>query len=1095
MRITFPNVLAIHQETVAGDLIRQLARRTPTGAGPVVPYTRDRLRAFLLQPEDRSGEILILPTRSKMLPDGCPRIVFAESYGGSNSNIEDGKWLRHPLLNASATADREALIARVLDSWVDAFSFVAEDPDRDVIGLRKPQIGALHAVHAHWSVSESTATIVMPTGTGKTDTILSMLVSAGCPRLLVIVPTDALRTQIAEKFLTLGILKHPRSTILRPKALFPVVCTLRHIPRSPTEVDEVFGSAQIVVTTSAVAGQCAPAVQERMAHHCPYLFIDEAHHAEAPTWSTFKQHFRERRIVQFTATPFREDGKPLDGDIVFRYPLKKAQQEGYFKPIRFEPVVAFNRKKADAAIARKAVEQLRADADKGHILMARVEGVTRAEEIYRLYAEYPEFNPVQLHTGIKSARQREDIRQLILSGKSRIIVCVDMLGEGFDLPELKIAAFHDIRKTLAVTLQLVGRFTRARSDLGEATFIANTADVNVQEELRKLYTRDPDWNTLLPQLSDRMIGEQISIQQFLHGFTQFTDEIPLRTVRPANSVVVYKTRCDDWTPENFREGIPGIDTCEQVHYAINVAAQTLIVVTAQRAPLLWTTVESLYSWDWQLYVAFWSQEQHLLFINGSTNAGEFKPLAEALAGDSASLMRGNEVFRAFAGIHRLRLQNVGLTEQLGRHVRYTGRMGSDVGPGLPDVHRRSAWKSVLSGSGYEDGERTTIGASRKGRIWAHRRDRVDQLVKWCKAIGGKLLDTTIDPDEVLKGTLEAKPIVARPERMPVCVDWPEEIYTSPESQWSVLIGRREYTLSELDIAIVSPNRMGSLRFAICSETDRAELELLLFVEDDVPNCRFDLKGDATVQVRGGERARPEGIANFFYNAPPVIWFHDGSMLEGNQYTEPKTTYTPFDAPKIQVWDWTGTDITKESQGPEKAADSIQARVIRELLKKDYTMIVDDDSKGEAADVVAIRLDGEMEAATRIDVEFYHCKFSLDATPGQRIKDLYELCGQAQKSIFWMSSSEKRTDLFTHLLRREERRRDARSSSRYERGDNEILQTIKEMSRLCPVSISITVVQPGLSRRMATRDQLELLSVTENHLFETFRIAFGVIGSA
>jgi len=63
-----------------------------------------------------------------------------------------------------------------------------------------------------------------------------------------------------------------------------------------------------------------------------------------------------------------------------------------------------------------------------------------------------------------------------------------MLGEGFDLPELKIAAFHDIRKTLAVTLQLAGRFTRKRPDLGHATFIANTADVQVQDELRKLYT-------------------------------------------------------------------------------------------------------------------------------------------------------------------------------------------------------------------------------------------------------------------------------------------------------------------------------------------------------------------------------------------------------------------------------------------------------------------------------------------------------------------------------------------------------------------------------------------------------------------------------
>ena len=57
-----------------------------------------------------------------------------------------------------------------------------------------------------------------------------------------------------------------------------------------------------------------------------------------------------------------------------------------------------------------------------------------------------------------------------------------MLGEGFDLPQLKIAAFHDIRKSLAVTLQLAGRFTRSRQDLGEATFIANIADLRRDEK-------------------------------------------------------------------------------------------------------------------------------------------------------------------------------------------------------------------------------------------------------------------------------------------------------------------------------------------------------------------------------------------------------------------------------------------------------------------------------------------------------------------------------------------------------------------------------------------------------------------------------------
>jgi superfamily II DNA or RNA helicase len=123
----------------------------------------------------------------------------------------------------------------------------------------------------------------------------------------------------------------------------------------------------------------------RLAHCCPYLFIDEAHHAEAPTWSKFKNRFKAKRVVQFTATPFREDGRLLDGQIMYKYPLKKAQDEGYFKPIRFEPVVEFDPKKADAKIANKAVERLREELRKGHILMARVGNVTRAKEVFELY--------------------------------------------------------------------------------------------------------------------------------------------------------------------------------------------------------------------------------------------------------------------------------------------------------------------------------------------------------------------------------------------------------------------------------------------------------------------------------------------------------------------------------------------------------------------------------------------------------------------------------------------------------------------------------------------------------------------------------------
>ena len=45
---------------------------------------------------------------------------------------------------------------------------------------------------------------------------------------------------------------------------------------------------------------------------------------------------------------------------------------------------------------------------------------------------------------------------------------------------------------------------------------------------------------------------------------------------------------------------------------------------------------------------------------------------------------------------------------------------------------------------------------------------------------------------------------------------------------------------------------------------------------------------------------------------------------------------------------------------------------------DYDMFIDDDGKGEAADVVTIKLVGDAAAPSRIDVEFYHCKYSQAA---------------------------------------------------------------------------------------------------------------------
>jgi hypothetical protein len=144
-------------------------------------------------------------------------------------------------------------------------------------------------------------------------------------------------------------------------------------------------------------------------------------------------------------------------------------------------------------------------------------------------------------------------------------------------------------------------------------------------------------------------------------------------------------------------------------------------------------------------------------------------------------------------------------------------------------------------------------------------------------------------------------------------------------------------------------------------------------------------------------------------------------------------------------------------------------------------------------VVAIKVVEESEKKKRIDVEFYHCKYSK-REPGQRIKDMYEVCGQAQKSIRWMYSHEKQVELFSHLLRREPKKSKRRQASRFERGDKDRLVTIREMVRVSPLQLRIYVVQPGLSKEKSTVEQLELLSETENHLMETYKLPFSVIAS-
>ena len=152
--------------------------------------------------EQEGKRILFTSNPNEIIPDDCPYAILVNRkptsklfYDGAFKSYE---WLKHPNINDTLSSEE------IDKSWRGIFRFIEEDNENGLPGLRSPQAGAIHAWLSSQHTRKDRATIVMPTGTGKTETMLGIMVAAQCRKILVTVPHDALREQISSKFLTLG---------------------------------------------------------------------------------------------------------------------------------------------------------------------------------------------------------------------------------------------------------------------------------------------------------------------------------------------------------------------------------------------------------------------------------------------------------------------------------------------------------------------------------------------------------------------------------------------------------------------------------------------------------------------------------------------------------------------------------------------------------------------------------------------------------------------------------------------------------------------------------------------------------------------------
>jgi hypothetical protein len=744
----------------------------------------------------------------------------------------------------------------------------------------------------------------------------------------------------------------------------------------------------------------------------------------------------------------------------------------------------------DKAIADAAVRKLRDDLVKGrnHTIMARCETIGRARALHALYETLaPEHSPMLVHS--EEPPSAEDMAKL-RAGKTRIIVCVDMLGEGFDLPQLKIAAIHDTHKSLAVLLQFTGRFTRtAGPDIGDATVIANIADQAVSDALDRLYSEDADWNSLLSEFSSKATLEHAALVDFLSHSRNLGpadgehdgSAIARNLLRPGFSAVVF--RSEVFRPKNFPKGL---DVGAVVPAAwLHEGSRTLYFVTRSEPQVRWSRSKQLRDRQWHLFVLHYEPSEKLLFIHSSDKSSVHEKLAQAVGGKDVKLIQGETVFRCLGRITRLMFQNIGVRKVGRRNLSFAMYTGAQVEEALSLAEKAGSVKANLDGGGYEGGDRVTIGCSYRGRVWSRAHGPIPAFLDWCRGIGAKLNDASIKTDTILHNVLLPKELTTVPRERVLSVDWPIHLLSQSEGQVTLSAGGRDVPLYLFDIRHEDSRPAKSvILFRVESHDFGATLSLKL---SKSRGFEVEHVNGPPLSIRFGRTDKPLGA--YLSENPPLIHFCDLSELDGNLLVSPKERRElVFPSERFEPWDWSGTDITVESiwKGTVERHDSIQRRAADHYDTGGYRVVFNDDDKGEAADLVCLK-----EEADRIRVALVHCKFSGGSDAGSRVKDVVEVCSQAVRSAKWQW---RFRELCRHLLLREKRLATQSRPTRFLKGQAKDLNHFLRVSRFKEVRVEVVIVQPGLSQLGCTSEQAAVLAAAHAFLQQTVGINLDVVCS-
>jgi len=415
------------------------------------------------------------------------------------------------------------------------FSSIQPNIDNNDL-LRIPQKEAYFAAKSYFKNKKGHAIIQLPVGCGKTGAMAIIPFGISGGRILVIAPNLEIRRNLQKNLDYFN----PSSFLKR----FHVLSNGRGPTCSFLDSDANIhdcDAADIVVTNiQQLATRSSKSWLTMLApNFFDTILIDEAHHNVAETWQTAIDQFPKANIVSFTATPLRSDGKKVEGERIYRFPIAQAIRDGYIKDIAsrtLEPQEIFftfrgEEKKATleeviklrenewfskgVALSRECNEnivdasiqsmyELR-ESGETHQIIAVACSIDHANSIKALYTER-QLRAEVLHSNLQEDQQ-EAIRRKLQEKSIDAIVQIQMLGEGADYPHLSVAAIFRPYRHLMPYVQFVGRVMRVvkQNSPGHPAnrgYVVSHIGLNVDRWWKELKEFDRDDESFFEELAN-----------------------------------------------------------------------------------------------------------------------------------------------------------------------------------------------------------------------------------------------------------------------------------------------------------------------------------------------------------------------------------------------------------------------------------------------------------------------------------------------------------------------------------------------------------------------------------------------------------------